>query len=147
MGGFNSGASSNYGKYSAQDININQSQTYVVNTNNNFSSADGNKGYGTENIESVSFEIHQNSNGASVIDRVRAELDEKTVVEDRDTVEYEERVFSGHITKYDDGTVVLTDVNQFLDYLLHLLQFSNMDLNYSYYAAHFSSFFIQEPIF
>lgn len=43
--------------------------------------------------------------------------------------------------------LILTDVSQFLDYLLHLLLFGNMFLNYSYYETHFSSFFIQGPIF
>ena len=114
MSGFNSGAGSDYGNYSVQDTNIKQGQ-YVVNTNASFTSVEGSKVVGTDNIENVNFDFYQNtqSSGAtSVIDKIRAELDGKTVVEDRDTVEYEERFFSGHITKYDDGTVVLTDVNQ-----------------------------------
>ena len=114
MSGFNSGAGSDYGNYSVQDTNIKQGQ-YVVNTNASFTSVEGSKVVGTDNIENVNFDFYQNTQSSvatSVIDKVRAELDGKTVVEDRDTVEYEERFFSGHITKYDDGTVVLTDVNQ-----------------------------------
>ena len=51
MSGFNSGAGSDYGNYSVQDTNIKQGQ-YVVNTNASFTSVEGSKVVGTDNIES-----------------------------------------------------------------------------------------------
>ena len=107
MGSFNSGASVNNIKYSVEDVNI-QSQKYVTNTS---STNYGESGYGTEQVDYVSFEINDDTSNNNPIDAVHEEIAQKTVVEDREATG-DEIFIAGHITKYSDGTEVLTDVNQ-----------------------------------